>query len=148
MLRFWWPEAVESFQVASLLTDVLKTVRRYQAHQLLLDLRQIPLLDAESQRWVEASWLPRLRSCSLRRLALLLPTDTYNRLVVESLLWVSAHESLPYEVQYFTELPAALDWLTNSEVATADADWPRRQQEPLLRRVRRRRCPAQCLSPA
>ncbi len=148
MLRFWWAEPTEPTLVPSLLTGVLRAVRRHQAQQLLLDLRRLPTLQETVQQWVQNSWLPRLRRCGLRRLALLLPTNPYNMMLVESLLWVSLQESLPYEVQYFTELPAALDWLTNSEIATSDADWPRRYQEPLIRRVRRRQCPAQLLSPA
>ncbi|MBX0291475.1 hypothetical protein K3G63_13580 [Hymenobacter sp. HSC-4F20] len=145
LLQFWWQEINTSTLVPQVLNRLLRTVRRRRAQQLLLDLRKLPALDLSVQQWLQTTWLPRLRGCGLRRLALLLPTDTYNKMLVESMLWVSAHEHLPYEVQYFTELPAALDWLTDAEIATSESDWPRRKQQPLVLRVRRRSCAAGCL---
>lgn len=145
LLQFWWQEMSTPALVPRVLNRLLRAVRRRRAQQLLLDLRKLPALDYSVQQWLQTTWLPRLRGCGLRRLALLLPTDPYNKIVVESLLWVSAYELLPYEVQYFTELPAALDWLTDAEVATSETDWPRRKQQPLVLRVRRRSCAASCL---
>ncbi|UOQ78778.1 hypothetical protein MUN84_09715 [Hymenobacter sp. 5516J-16] len=145
LLRFWWQQPDNMDDLPRLLTRLLKAVRRYQAQQLLLDLRPLPPLNQQVQQWLQTSWLPRLRQCGLQRLALLLPTNTYNMIVVESILWTSTQEHLPYEVQYFTELPAALDWLTNSEVATSDADWPCWKQQPMHLRVRRRKCPCRGL---
>lgn len=148
MLRFWWPETANLDQMQPLLISVLRTIRRYQAQQLLLDMSHMPTVDEKVQKWLQNTWLPRLRHCGLRRLALLLPTSTYNMILVESMLWASVQEHLPYEVQYFTELPAALEWLTDSEVATSSRDWPLRRREPLVLRVRRRQCAARFMSPA
>ena len=88
---------------------------------------------------LQNSWLPQLRRSGLQRLALLLPADPYNRGVIESLLWLSASQRLPYEVQYFAGLAEALDWVTAAERLTADADWRRSWREPALLRAHRLR---------
>ena len=128
-------------ELPALLKPVLASIRRHAARQLLLDLRALPPLNQNMEQWLRVAWLPRLRAVGLRRLALLLPADRHNLRVIEGLLWASAEQSLPYEMQYFSGLAAALDWLSDAELPSAERDWRRQWQAPALLRARHRRWP-------
>ncbi|OWP63741.1 hypothetical protein CDA63_07045 [Hymenobacter amundsenii] len=135
-----WHQAIPNPQdLPAVLDKLLRQVHRHAAHQLLLNLEGLPLLNPELQKLVQLGWLPRLRRSGLRRLALLLPTNPYNRGVIEGFLWLAATEPLPYEVQYFANLAEALDWLTDAELPTAEADWRRSWRTPALLRARQLR---------
>ncbi|RIY12929.1 hypothetical protein [Hymenobacter rubripertinctus] len=99
----------------------------------------MPPMSPEVEQWIKASWIPRLRDSGIRRLALLLPADSYNMRVIEGLLWASATQVLPYEIQYFSELPAALDWVTDAELPTSEPDWSRHWHGPTMLRGQRLR---------
>lgn len=139
LLRPWHQALTDPQRLPFLLDKVLESIHRHAAHQLLLNLEGLPPLDPELQKLLQGSWLPRLRRSGLRRLALLLPANPYNRGVVESFLWLSASQRLPYEVQYFAGLAEALDWVTAAERLTTDADWRRSWREPALLRAHRLR---------
>ncbi len=139
LLRAWHQAITDPRRLPSLLDKLLESIHRHAAHQLLLNLEGLPPLDPEIQKLLQGSWLPRLRRSGLRRLALLLPANAYNRGVIESLLWLSASQRLPYEVQYFVDPAGALDWVTATERLTTDADWRRSWREPALLRAHRLR---------
>ncbi|RSK50937.1 hypothetical protein [Hymenobacter rigui] len=142
LLRLWRGEMHHATQLVEVLDTLLRAIQRRQARQLLLNIQQLPLLDQAMQEWLQTSWLPRLRRSGIHRLALLLPDDIYNRMVIEGLLWASTHQVLPYEVQYFSELAAALDWVSDAEMPTTETDWLDWWHLPALLRLRRkkRRC--------
>lgn len=139
LLRLWRCEVQHAIQLPTVLEVLLTATARYQARQLLLNLQALPPFDLALQEWLQRNWLPRLRLSTIRRLAVLLPSDISNMMVVEGLLWDSTQQVLPYEVQYFTEVPAALDWLTDAERASSEQDWKCCGREPRLLRARRRR---------
>ncbi|MET4105651.1 hypothetical protein [Hymenobacter sp. UYP22] len=139
LLRLWRPAGMGGAHLAASLEVLLVAVGRYQARQLLLNMQQLPPISPDMQTWLQTNWLPRLRQTELRRLAVLLPAEVYNRMVVEGLLLASAHRVLPYEVQYFSELSATLDWLMNAELPSKEQDWRLFRQTPALVRCRRLR---------
>ncbi|RSK37300.1 hypothetical protein [Hymenobacter metallilatus] len=139
MLRLWRRERSNAQQLLPILETLLVAIRRYQARQLLLNLQALPPLVQEVQVWLQTGWLPRLRNSGIQRLAVLLPLDVYNRMVVEGLLLASMHQTLPYEIQYFTEVAAALEWLSEAETPTTDHDWTGSRRAPMLVRCYQRR---------
>jgi SpoIIAA-like len=145
LLRLWRGEMQSTAQLVNALNTLLAAVRRHQARQLLLNMQQLPPFDQTLQEWLQTNWLPRLRRSGIHRLALLLPQDVYNRMVIEGLLWNSTRKVLPYEVQYFTELEAALDWVSDAELPTTSQDWPRWWHQPTLLRLREQKLRRGCL---
>jgi hypothetical protein len=141
LLRLWRRELHDAQQLPDVLTAMLAGVARHKAQQLLLNLQKLPPLTLALQEWLQTTWLPQLRRSGIRRLAVLLPSDVYNMMVVEGLLWTSTRHTLPYEVQYFTETSAALDWLSDAEAPSSDHDWLQCAQVPRLLRARRKRHP-------
>ncbi|MCA8833381.1 hypothetical protein [Hymenobacter pini] len=139
LLRMWRPAEPTAAQVPVILEAILAGIERHQARQLLLNMHRLPPLDPAVQQWLYTNWLPRLRRSGITRLAVLLPMELHNRMMTEGLLLASTRASLPYEVQYFTELPAALEWLFDAERLTNEHDWPWRWRTPALARRRQRR---------
>jgi len=139
LLRLWRRELQDARQLPDVLEVTLAAVARYKARQLVLNLQKLPPLSLGLQEWLQTNWLPRLRLSGIRRLAVLLPADVYNMMVVEGLLWTTTRQALPYEVQYFTETAAALDWLSDAEIPSSDQDWMRCVRAPRLLRARRKR---------
>ncbi|RSK46307.1 hypothetical protein [Hymenobacter perfusus] len=139
LLRLWRREMRDAVHLPAVLEVMLTAVARYKARQLVLNLQKLPPFSLKMQEWLQTSWLPRLRVSGIRRLAVLLPADVYNMMVVEGLLWTSTRYALPYEVQYFTETAAALDWLCDAEVPSSERDWLRCGRAPRLLRARRKR---------
>lgn len=132
LLRLWRPAGMESSALVAALETLLAAVAKHRARQLLLNMQQLPPVSPETQAWLQTNWLPRLRQMGVARLAVLLPAEAYNRMVVEGLLLASAQQVLPYEVQYFSELSAALDWLMNAELPSKEQDWLCFWQAPAL----------------
>ena len=136
LLRLWRRDLPDARQLPDVLAVMLAAVARHNARQLLLNLQKLPPLDLMLQEWLQSTWLPQLRRSGIRRLAVLLPSDVYNMMVVEGLLWTTTRHTLPYEVQYFTETAAALDWLSDAEAPSSDHDWLRCGRAPRLLRAR------------
>ena len=147
LLRLWRRELQDALQLPDVLEVMLAAIARYKARQLILNLQKLPPLSLVLQEWLQTNWLPRLRLSGIRRLAVLLPADVYNMMVVEGLLWTSTRRALPYEVQYFTETAAALDWLSDAELPSSEQDWMQCGRAPRLLRARRKRPLSQRPSP-
>lgn len=139
LLRVWRRPMQTSQQLPLVMERIPVAIERYAARQLLLNLQGMPPMSAEVEHWVKSGWLPRLRQSGISRLALLLPADSHNMRVLESMIWDSATSVLPYEMQYFPDLPGALDWVTNAELPTTEQNWVRSWRSPALLRGRRRR---------
>ena len=139
LLRIWRRNIKTSTQLVPGLDLLPVIIARYSAQQLLLNLKGMPPMSQEVEHWVMTTWIPRLRQSGIRRLALLLPADSYNMRVIEGFLWASATQVLPYEIQYFSELPAALDWMTDAELPTTEQDWSRHWRGPVMPRAQRLR---------
>ncbi|MBT9393187.1 hypothetical protein KLP40_08425 [Hymenobacter sp. NST-14] len=139
LLRVWWQRPQSPAQLPGLLEHIGRAIERYAPRQLLLNLQDLPPLQQEGEQWLKSVWAPRLRQSGISRLALLLPADRTNLRVLESLLWEALTKTLPYEVQYFPDLPAALDWVTDAELPTTERHWARSWRGPALLRSRRRR---------
>ena len=63
------------------------------------------------QHWLSESWLPRYRRLHIQALAILLPSTLHNQLALENLV-ADALPTVRCDMQYFSEVLAALDWLS------------------------------------
>ncbi|MBC8083616.1 MAG: hypothetical protein H7Z21_10425 [Hymenobacter sp.] len=114
LLRWEWygPMSLGRFQLA--FGELLLFSSQHGANRWLVDSAGMPPLGCEEQAWLSEFWLPRVRHLPLRHLALVLPDGLHNRLVVDSVI-SDGRQYLSVNVQFFSDAPAALDWLTGSE---------------------------------
>ncbi|GAB3827890.1 hypothetical protein [Hymenobacter jeollabukensis] len=79
----------------------------------VIDLNGLPNLGLEDQIWLSDEVLPTLAPLThLRQLALVLSPNVYNQLAAETLLHQGQHH-LRFDIQFFSDSVAALDWLIN-----------------------------------
>lgn len=87
----------------------------------IADLNGLPNLGLEDQFLISEQVLPQVaRMPHLRQLALVLSSNVYNQLAVESILHLG-NEHLRFDVQYFSDAASAFDWLINPTDAPATA---------------------------
>ncbi|GGF26799.1 hypothetical protein [Hymenobacter cavernae] len=122
-MRFQWLD-----NTYTLLRPALKYGRDLVAHYrpalALVDLNGLPDLSIEDQLWMTVNWLPIIARQKLQRVALVLPATVHNQMAVEAVLWAGRH-LVCFEVQFFTDTSAALDWTTESapQIPTLEAEW-------------------------
>ncbi|TGE19639.1 hypothetical protein [Hymenobacter elongatus] len=107
------------------LKHIVDLVQDCQVHHCLLDLHGLPDISIEDQVWLTINWLPRILRQYARQVALVLPAaHHYNQMVVEGLLKIG-RPFITFEVQFFSDTHAALDWLTNSteQVDKLEQEW-------------------------
>ena len=127
-MRFQWLDAARR-RVRPALRHGRDLVRQHQPARALVDLRGLPDLSIDDQLWMTGHWLPVVAAQALRQVALVLPAAAHNLMAVESLLRIGRY-LLRFEVQFFTDEVAALDWLLGSAEAAAalQHEWQRAGQ--------------------
>jgi hypothetical protein len=94
-------------------------LRRYAIESWVIDLNGLPNLGLEDQVWLSDEVLPAVAPLlDLRQLALVLSPNMYNQLAAESILH-SGSRQLNFDVQFFSDSIAALDWLINPTAVPA-----------------------------
>lgn len=66
-------------------------------------------------------WLPCAEHLGLRHLALVLPSDVHNQLIVESVI-SDGQRYMKANIQFFSDTATALDWLTGSPKLMSDME--------------------------
>lgn len=75
----------------------------------------MPSVGTDEQAWLSEAWLTRFAELGVDRIAIIQPINLHNQLVLESIL-TDGRRYLRAEVQFFSDVPAALDWLASSPV--------------------------------
>ncbi|RTQ53629.1 hypothetical protein EJV47_02515 [Hymenobacter gummosus] len=92
---------------------VQKLLREQAIESWVVDLNGLPNLGLEDQIWLSDEVLPAVAPLtSLRQLALVFSPNMYNQLAAESIL-DHGQRHLNFDVQFFTDSSAALEWLIN-----------------------------------
>jgi hypothetical protein len=78
--------------------------------QWILDLRRLPPLPQLVQQILAEQWLQRIQQPCVRKVAVLLPQDVYNMLVLEWLLPTALPREWP-EIQFFADFASSWCWL-------------------------------------
>lgn len=88
-------------------------LRQHAIESWVVDLNGLPNLGLDDQIWLSDEVLPALAPLgSLKQLALVLSPNVYNQLAAETLLH-HGQQHLQFDIQFFTDSTAALDWLIN-----------------------------------
>jgi len=113
---------------------------KYRIRKWLADVSRIPLVGTDEQAWLSEIWLPRFMPLQVRTVALVLPVSLHNQLVVESVL-ADGRRQVRADVQFFSDVHSALDWLTISADALMlqlEQEWQEAMRKPGA--VRQGRC--------
>ena len=124
LLRFQWrnPYSLEQYRDAIGYTDTL--MRDFRIKRVITDMRGLPTLTMGDQMWLATSWFPRVVKRELEFGALImLDGNVYNQMAAESVVFLSK-AFIRFDLQYFADVPSALDWITQSAAAV-----PALQQE-------------------
>jgi hypothetical protein len=88
-------------------------LREHAIESWVIDLNGLPNMGLEDQIWLSDEVLPAVAPLAdLRQLALVLSPNMYNQLAAESILH-HGQRHLNFDVQFFTDSVAALEWLIN-----------------------------------
>ena len=83
------------------------------ANRWLIDSASLPPIGPDEQAWFSDLWLPCAEHLGLRHLALVLPGDVHNQLIIESAI-TDGQRYVKANIQFFSDTLSALDWLTGS----------------------------------
>ncbi|MBX0289111.1 hypothetical protein K3G63_01600 [Hymenobacter sp. HSC-4F20] len=122
-LRIQWRAGTHSTtRFRASLNSVACLVEQGDVRDVIIDLHELPPVSIEDQLWLATQWIPRVSVPALGQVGLVLPaTDVYNQLVVESLIRTGRH-FMHYDIQFFSSLPAALDWLVGQYYPAVEAE--------------------------
>lgn len=127
LLRWDWqaPLSAAGFQAA--FNRLLLQSRQLRVTRWLADVSQAPVVGFEEQAWLSETWLPAFAELPVRTVALVLPASLHNQLVVENVL-ADGRRLVQAEIQFFSDVVSALDWLTESDEQLAgqvEREWQR-----------------------
>ncbi|SNC77348.1 hypothetical protein SAMN06265337_3931 [Hymenobacter gelipurpurascens] len=125
LLRWKWQDAAsyESFQQSFEL--IVAASRDHSVTQWLADLSTMSPLGINEQQWLSENWLVQFAALGIHRIALIEPNSLHNQLVIESVL-ADGRRYTHADIQFFADVPAALDWLTMSDagvIETLEQEW-------------------------
>jgi hypothetical protein len=93
--------------------------------RVVLDLNALPEISVYDQLWLSTSFMPAIVSLPLRQVVVVLsPKQVYNHQVVEGLL-MAVQFLIRFDVQFFAQPDAALQWLTDysAHLPALQAEW-------------------------
>ena len=124
LMRWQWhgPLSLLRFQMA--FERLLLFSRQHKVRQWLGDVSRMPPIGNDEQAWMSQRWVAQFGRSGIRNLALMLPEDMHNQLAMEHVL-DSGCCYTQVNVQFFSDFPAALDWLSNSpnDVQRLEQEW-------------------------
>jgi len=113
ILRWEWRGALNLPLFQEAFNQLLTYSTRHGITHMLADVRSIPPLGNDEQAWLNEVWLPRTRCLHLKKMAFILPNSLHNQLVVEHFVQ-AARPHFNAKMQFFSDGPSALDWLTRN----------------------------------
>ncbi|SNR76301.1 MULTISPECIES: hypothetical protein [Hymenobacter] len=124
LLRWEWHDLLSYDRFRAAFKELLVLSNNYHITNWLADLSTMPLVGTDEQAWLSDEWLPEFARLSIQHLAIIQPPTMHNQLVIESVL-SDGRRCNNADVQFFSDIPSALDWLTSSSsVATQlEQEW-------------------------
>lgn len=132
LMRWDWRGPLTQAGFERAFEQLLECSHRYGIRRWLADVSRLPLVGTDEQAWLSEHWLPRFMLLGVHTVALVLPVSLHNQLVVESVL-ADGRRRFRAEIQFFSDVPAALDWLTastDSLVADLEQAWQQGSAAP------------------
>ena len=114
LFRTAWVPGAPNTHYRAVSERLLDVAEQYPARHYLVDMSDVPDISVYDQLWLGRHWVPRgLRLPIARIVYCNQPARIHNQLAIESLLYLS-QPFIKFDVQFFSEADAALDWLSDS----------------------------------
>ncbi|TGE26354.1 hypothetical protein [Hymenobacter metallicola] len=113
LLRWQWRGPISSAQFQAAFYYLLEKSDQERVRRWLVDTSSMPVVGIDEQAWLSDTWLPLFVRLQVTDVAIILPNNMHNQLVIENVL----ADGQRYEcgdIQFFSDATSALDWLTNS----------------------------------
>ena len=130
LLRWQWHGPVTDQLVMVEFDALLRFARPRQPYYWLSDVSNMAPIGSTAQQWLNETWLPHFSRLRGTKLAIILPTNVHNQLVLENVL-ANPRYGGSCEIQYFSDTAAALDWLVDGDdtyLNILEEEWQRGAQ--------------------
>jgi hypothetical protein len=110
--------------------QLLQLLREREVRHLVLDMNSVLDLSIADQIWLGDHWMPGLVALNLERLVLIIDSShQHNQLAIDA-LYDLVQPAIRFSSHYFSDIPSALDWLTDSSLGlpALAAEWAARYQ--------------------
>lgn len=112
LLRWQWHGPVADQLVITAFDALLKFARPRQPYYWLADVSNMAPIGIDAQRWLDETWLPHFSRLRGTKLAIVLPRNMHNQLILENIL-ANPRYGGTCDIQYFSDTASALDWLVD-----------------------------------
>ncbi|PJJ48618.1 hypothetical protein [Hymenobacter chitinivorans] len=113
LLRWQWRGPIQAAQFQAAFYHLVELSEKEKVRRWLVDTTDMPVVGIDEQAWLSETWLPLFARLQVTDIAIILPTSLHNQLVVETVLADGQRYDCG-EIQFFSDVTSALDWLTNS----------------------------------
>ncbi|MCB2409340.1 hypothetical protein [Hymenobacter lucidus] len=113
LLRWQWHGSMSSEQFRTAFYYLLEISDKQKIRRWLVDTTTMPVVGIDEQTWLSETWLPRFAKLQVTDVAIILPANMHNQLVIETVL-ADGQRYECGEIQFFSDITSSLDWLTNS----------------------------------
>ena len=114
MITLKWTGYAPSKVFRSILDEAQQHVRTLGLKRWLADLRQMDAILRQDEHWTVTDWHPRMVTSGLKRMAILIGADYFNRMSVDRIITAASPE-MPFAISYFDDVDKAKGWLLASE---------------------------------
>ena len=97
----------------------LKLMNEKQVRFWVADDRNMKAIRLKDQEWSNVVLIPKMLQTSLEKMALIVSTDMFNQLAVDSMIQ-KASDKLSFEIKYFADLASGEEWI--KQHVTQDKD--------------------------
>ncbi len=113
MIVMDWEGYATSAQFREGTETMLNLLIEQQVHKVLGNIRDMVLIGAEDQKWMETNFLPRAIRFGFKACALVTPTNYFNKIAVEAISFKAAKEKL--QIKLFDTVEEGREWLDSLE---------------------------------
>ncbi|UOQ73677.1 hypothetical protein [Hymenobacter cellulosilyticus] len=113
LLRWQWRGPIHAAQFQAAFYHLTEISEKEKVRRWLVDTTGMPVVGIDEQAWLSDTWLPLFARLQVTDIAIILPSSLHNQLVVETVLADGQRYDCG-EIQFFSDVTSALDWLTNS----------------------------------
>lgn len=113
LIRWEWQGAISLAGFQQAFSELMRCAATYGVTRWLADVSHMAPVGPDEQQWLSETWLEQFVALNASHIAVMLPVTVHNQLVLEALIADGRRQSSA-DVQFFSDIPAALDWLTSA----------------------------------
>ncbi len=98
---------------------ILNLARQKDVKFGIANVQQLIVMEPEDATWLLDNWFPEVLTLSIQKMALVLPTNVFQEMA-EAFLQKVDVPVLPFEVEFFEQVPAAYHWIKNQPFTSSN----------------------------